>query len=130
MVSCDILIVDDQPGIRSLLKMVFVEEGYRVATATNGLEAVEKTSKLLPRLIIMDIRMPVMDGVTALKNIKTLYPRIPVILMTAYADAIQLGKAKELGAEGCIYKPFDVDNIRKRVLEIMDHNSEEVGNLA
>lgn len=66
----DILVVDDQPGVRYLLDIVIKEVGHRVHTAQNGLEAVEKVRAIRPNLVFMDVRMPLMGGLEALGKIK------------------------------------------------------------
>lgn len=108
----DILVVDDQPGVRQLLGIIITELGDRVWEAQNGKEAVDIVKKYKPNLVIMDIRMPVMGGVEALEKIKTLCPDLPVVMMTAYGSEEALEDLRKKGAEMCLAKPFDVDFIK------------------
>jgi two-component system response regulator (stage 0 sporulation protein F) len=107
-----ILVVDDQLGLRELLGCLIREEGYHVELAQNGLEAVRMVRRIKPRLIFMDIRMPVMDGLEALTEIKSIAPWTEVIMMTAYISEDIKKQAGEKGARCCILKPFGLDVVR------------------
>jgi CheY-like chemotaxis protein len=87
-----ILVADDNPKIRKLLCQLFeFEENYDIcAEATNGREAIDLALECRPHLIILDMSMPVMDGLTAARELKRLMPDVPIILFTQYAD---LGKS-------------------------------------
>ncbi len=108
----DVLVVDDQPGVRQLLGIIVTELGDKVREAQNGKEAVDQVKKWQPDLVIMDIRMPVMGGVDALEKIKTLRPDLPVVMMTAYGSEEALEDLRRKGAVMCLTKPFDVEFIR------------------
>lgn len=108
----DVLIVDDQPGVRYLLDILIQDMGHNTYSAQNGLEAVEMVKKIKPDLIFMDVRMPVMDGLEALAKIKAISPRVEVVMMTANFTEETINKALEKGALKCIAKPFDVDKIK------------------
>ncbi len=108
----DVLVVDDQPGVRQLLGIIVTELGDKVREAQNGKEAVDQVKKWQPDLVIMDIRMPVMGGVDALEKIKTLRPDLPVVMMTAYGSEDALEDLRRKGAVMCLTKPFDVEFIR------------------
>jgi two-component system response regulator (stage 0 sporulation protein F) len=108
----DVLVVDDQPGVRQLLGIIVTELGDKVREAQNGKEAVDQVRKWQPDLVIMDIRMPVMGGVDALEKIKTLRPDLPVVMMTAYGSEEALEDLRRKGAVMCLTKPFDVEFIR------------------
>jgi CheY-like chemotaxis protein len=81
-----ILIVDDEESIRFLYKEELEEEGYIVECAKNGEEALQKLSVFKPDLISLDIKMPVMDGIEALKRIREKERRLPIILCSAYGE--------------------------------------------
>lgn len=126
--NLDILIVDDQPGVRYLLDAVVREEGHQPHLATNGLEAVEMVKKIKPHLVFMDIRMPLMDGTKALEIIRELGFALTVIMMTAFTEKSVIDQACSNGAAKCIIKPFDIDDIRKIIRDTVasenSHSSE------
>ena len=103
-----VLVVDDQPGIRRLLMEVLTEEGYIVYTAANGYEGMQKAKDLNPALILMDMKMPGMDGIETLRELKHINQADKVIMMTAYGELGLVNIAKELGAYAYITKPFDI----------------------
>lgn len=110
--NLDVLVVDDQPGVRYLLNIIIKEEGHRVRLAKNGLEAIEAVKASRPDLIFMDIRMPQMDGIEALGKIKIISPETEVVLMTAYVSDETVQAALNKGALCCFTKPFDVDTLK------------------
>ena len=81
-----ILVVDDEESIRFLYKEELEEDGFQVDLAKNGSEALEKLPDFKPDLITLDIKMPVMDGIEALKRIREVDRQLPVILCTAYGE--------------------------------------------
>jgi two-component system response regulator (stage 0 sporulation protein F) len=113
-----ILVVDDQAGVRLLLREVFREIGYRVALAAHGQEAVVMASVEMPSLALVDLKMPVMDGLETLRALKELDPALPVMMMTAVGE----GRVSEMlanGARDCITKPFDVFALRDLVQQVL-----------
>jgi len=109
----DVLIVDDQAGVRFLLEIVVREAGHRVHTAQNGFEAIEFARVRRPNLIFMDVRMPLIGGLEALGEIKATNPLIQIIIMTAYGSEKTVSEALKKGAYCCIAKPFDVNEIKE-----------------
>ncbi|MGW8959674.1 response regulator [Paenibacillus sp. NPDC055715] len=107
-----VLIVDDQNGIRILLMEVFGSEGYETFQAANGKIALEIVEKEPPDLVLLDMKIPGMDGLEILKHLKTMNPDIKVIMMTAYGELDMIKEATELGALMHFTKPFDIDEIR------------------
>ncbi|ACV64448.1 response regulator receiver protein [Desulfofarcimen acetoxidans DSM 771] len=107
-----VLVVDDQPGVRYLLNIIIEEEGHKVYTAQNGKEAVDMISLVHPELVLMDVRMPVMGGLEALKIIKKISPDTEVVMMTAYGAEDTVEAAMQNGALTCIAKPFDIEEIK------------------
>jgi len=124
MGKIDILVVDDQLGVRSLLSLAFGDLGYLVDTASNGEEGVKKVLELRPRLVIMDIKMPVKDGITALYEIKGKSPETMVMMMTAYGDADTIEQIKRGGALACVPKPFDIEDLIKNVDKLLQNEGE------
>lgn len=110
-----VLIVDDQNGIRILLMEVFSSEGYTTFQAANGRTALEIVEKHTPDLVLLDMKIPGMDGLEILKHIKEMNPSIKVIMMTAYGELDMIKEATELGALMHFTKPFDIDEMRVAV---------------
>lgn len=104
-----LLIVDDEEQICSILARRLTKEGYSSITANNGREALNHFYKDSFSLIISDIKMPEMDGMELLKNVKTLNPNIMVIMSTAYPETDMAVEAMRLGAYDFIIKPFELD---------------------
>ncbi|WML50603.1 response regulator [Neobacillus sp. PS3-34] len=115
MMNEKVLIVDDQFGIRILLNEVFQKEGYKTFQAANGLQALDIVKKHAPDLVLLDMKIPGMDGIEILKRMKVLDPDIRVIIMTAYGELDMIQEAKDLGALTHFAKPFDIDDIRAAV---------------
>lgn len=107
-----VLIVDDQYGIRVLLYEVFGKEGYQTFQASNGKKALEIVKKETPDLVLLDMKIPGMDGLEILKNIKKINAGIKVIMMTAYGELDMIKEATSLGAVTHFTKPFDIDELR------------------
>lgn len=103
-----VLVIDDQPGIRRLLVEVLAEEGYTVITASNGYEGVQQVKDEHPNLILMDMKMPGMDGIETLRELKRIGEADKVIMMTAYGELELVTQAQQLGAYAYITKPFDI----------------------
>ncbi|MBN1781629.1 response regulator [bacterium] len=115
--SFKVLIVDDDSGIRKLLGRFLEREGFTAIEAENGLEGVEIAKKEQPDLIILDVMMPQMDGLTAARLIKFYKPlsEVPIIFLTAKDAEKEIELAEEARAEAYITKPFDV----RQVIEVV-----------
>ena len=109
-----LLIVDDEKAVRYAFKRTFGDE-YHICTATNGKEAVEAVDRKEPDVVLMDIRMPEMDGLQALARIKENHPHVPIIMVTAFADSSSAMQAMKDGAFDYVSKPFDNDELRRIV---------------
>ncbi|MBP2644585.1 MAG: response regulator receiver protein [Firmicutes bacterium] len=121
-----VLVIDDQPGIRRLLTEVLSEEGYCVFEAANGYDGIQKAKDNNPALILMDMKMPGLDGIETLRELRRLDLGNKVIMMTAYGELDLVNEAKELGAVDYITKPFDIVSL----CEIIQHHiTETVSNL-
>ena len=111
-----ILICDDAAFMRMMLKDILVKEGYEVVgEAVNGADGVEKYNSLKPDLVTMDITMPDMDGITALKNIKQCDPSAKVIMCSAMGQQAMVVESIQAGARDFIVKPFAADRILEAV---------------
>jgi two-component system response regulator (stage 0 sporulation protein F) len=118
-----ILIVDDQFGIRILLNEVLQKEGYETFQAANGVQALEIVTKNPPDLVLLDMKIPGMDGIEILKRMKVIDQDIRVIIMTAYGELDMIQEAKDLGALTHFAKPFDIDEIRDAVKKYIPLNA-------
>lgn len=110
-----ILIVDDQFGIRVLLQEVLQREGYEVFQANNGPTALEVVEQENPDLILLDMKIPGMDGLEILRVIRKREIDTKVIMMTAYGELNLIREAMEMGALAHFTKPFDIDELRQAV---------------
>lgn len=110
-----ILIVDDQFGIRALLSEVFSQEGYETFQAENGRVALEIVNREKPCLVLLDMKIPGMDGLEILKQIKKMEPDMKVIMMTAYGELDMLKEASKLGVLRHFTKPFDIEELKLEV---------------
>nr|WP_309864969.1 response regulator [Desmospora profundinema] len=116
MSNMKLLIVDDQYGIRVLLKEVFTREGLEVFQAANGKVALEIIHVEHPDLILLDMKMPGMDGLELLRHLKKEAVNPKVIMMTAYGELDMVEEATKLGALAHFTKPFDIEELRAEVL--------------
>jgi len=113
-----VLIVDDQPDIRELLRYSLQSRGLNVAEAVNGREAVELAAQVHPGLILMDLSMPVLDGFEATRQISSqpAMKGIPIVAVSAFCDSHNRHKAIEAGCVDCVSKPIDfrlIDSLLK-----------------
>jgi CheY-like chemotaxis protein len=107
-----VLIVEDVADIRLMMKMLVTSYGYRVLTANDGYEALEKFKEYHPDLILMDLMMPVLDGVMATKIIRDLgEDKVPILAVTAY-DTLYQQRAIEAGCDDVIPKPVDFERLK------------------
>jgi CheY-like chemotaxis protein len=108
-----ILVVDDDRAIRQTLADILETEGYSVVQAANGAEALIQIGESLPRLILLDMRMPVMDGWQFARALKRHGLRFPIIVITAAQNARQW--AQEVEAQDFLAKPFELDDLVEKV---------------
>lgn len=121
-----ILIVDDQYGIRLLLFEVFTKEGYQTFQAANGKEALLFVQKESPDIVLLDMKIPGMDGLEILKHIKKIDREIKVIMMTAYGELDMLKEAASYEVITHFTKPFDIDQLRMTVNQVLGETELEV----
>lgn len=111
-----ILIVDDAAFMRMMIKDVISKNGYEVAgEAVNGMDAVDKYKELKPDLVLMDITMPEMDGLQALKKIREGDPEAKIIMCSAMGQQAMVIEAIQSGAKDFIVKPFQPERILEAV---------------
>lgn len=107
-----ILVVDDEIGIRNLLRRVLKGEGYDVREAGSGEEAMDMAREDLPDLVLCDIKMPGKDGIETLADLKELSPNVEVVMLTAHSTVESAVTAMKLGAADYLKKPFDVEELK------------------
>ncbi|WP_274310434.1 response regulator [Solibacillus daqui] len=115
----EILIVDDQSGIRLLLNEVFKKEGYNTHLAANGLDALKIAETVTLNCVLLDMKIPGMDGLEILARLKRMQPNLPVIMMTAYIEQHMIDSATELGVTKYFAKPFNIFEMRDEVGKIL-----------
>jgi DNA-binding NtrC family response regulator len=112
-----ILVVDDEEDLRRLLSDGLRLEGYQVAVASSGREALALVEQEPPNLIILDLSMPEMNGIETLKRMRERGVTAKVVILTAYGTAEQVREAVALGVREFIGKPFDLDRLVRIVAE-------------
>jgi len=116
-----ILIVDDDSSIRTSVRLCLETAGYVVEQAMHGADALEIIHRAAPDLVLLDLAMPVMDGMTVLAELRTLFPKQPprVVVMTAHGSAKTAIQAVRLGASDFLEKPFTPDELRQSVASVL-----------
>ncbi|HHW47827.1 MAG TPA: response regulator [Clostridiaceae bacterium] len=115
-----ILIVDDAAFMRMMIKDILVKNGYEIAgEAENGIRAVEKYRELMPDLVIMDITMPEVDGITAVKEIKKLNPDSKIIMCSAMGQQAMVIESIQAGARDFIVKPFQPERVIEAIKKVI-----------
>ncbi|MDR0220861.1 MAG: response regulator [Lachnospiraceae bacterium] len=116
----NILIVDDAAFMRMMIKDILSKNGYTVAgEAENGLKAIEKYNELQPDLVLMDITMPEMDGIAALKQIKAANSAALVIMCSAMGQQAMVIESIQAGAKDFIVKPFQAERVLEAVKKVV-----------
>jgi two-component system KDP operon response regulator KdpE len=113
-----ILVVDDEPRIVEAVGMNLELEGYQVSSASNGYEALQKLTKDLPDLVILDVMMPEVDGFETLRKIREV-STVPVIMLTVRGEEIDKVKGLDLGADDYITKPFNPKELVLRIRAVL-----------
>lgn len=116
----NILICDDAAFMRMMIKDILTKNGYNVVgEAENGAKGVEKYAELKPDLVLMDITMPEMDGIQALKKIKESDPSATVIMCSAMGQQAMVIESIQAGAKDFIVKPFQADRVLEAVKKVV-----------
>lgn len=116
-----ILVAEDERDIRELITFSLQLNGYQITEATNGAEAIEKALKILPDLILLDVRMPKTTGYEACKTLKAHENTkdIPIVFLSAKGQEAEIQQGKDLGAEDYLLKPFAPDELNEQVKSIL-----------
>lgn len=118
-----ILIVDDEPAVRDALRRSLSFEGYAAQTAADGVEALEKADAYRPDLIVLDVLMPRMDGLTAARRLRAAGQRVPVLMLTARDTVGDRVTGLDAGADDYLVKPFELDELLARVRALLRRSS-------
>ena len=113
MAEAPILVVDDDESIRQTVSEILEVEGYRVSAAANGEEALVRVEESKPALVLLDMRMPILDGWGFARVLRERGIILPILVMTAAQNARTW--AEEIGADGYVAKPFDLDDLLNKV---------------
>lgn len=119
-----ILVADDEESVRNLISRVLSKMNYTVITAINGEEVLDKVKSRSFDLLIMDIRMPKLDGMEAFKTLRIEYPSLPIIMMTAFSTVETTLETMRLGAFDYLTKPFDISEVKTAVEKVFSSRLE------
>ncbi|MBI5378710.1 MAG: response regulator, partial [Nitrospirae bacterium] len=123
------LVVDDEPDMRWLLARVLRDQGLEVATAEDGQAALAQIARELPDVILLDLKMPGLDGLQVLEQAKAADPHMSVVIITAYGDLCSAVQAMRLGAYDYLTKPFDNEEILFTVRRALEKRELEAARL-
>ena len=117
---CCILLVDDEANVRTVFSDVLKRAGYRVKAVENGHKAVKEVEEKTYNLALVDLRMPKMDGIEVLENIKKKKPEIPVIIYTGYGSVTTAVEAMRKGASDYLNKPFSPEELKLAIKKVLE----------
>ena len=128
MPDAKVLLVDDDPVILKLLQVNFEMEGYTVMTAADGVEGLEKARSERPDIVLLDIMMPRMDGLQVTQALKgdDSTKDIPIILLSAKAQASDIQAGRDMGADDYLTKPFDPLELLERVGDLLSGDVRDI----
>ena len=127
MEKIKILLVDDEPDVTRILSKRLGRRGYECQAAANGQEAVDAMAQFAFGVIIMDVKMPVMDGMSALQIIHSRWPKTQIILLSGHADMQLAVQAMSEGAFGYLMKPVDIDELLFKIEDAVTQVRLEAG---
>lgn len=125
MSNRSVLIVDDEKNIRLTLSMALEKLNFPVDTAVNGEEALKKLAEKSYGLMLLDLRMPGIDGMEVLRRVPEIRPEVQVVIITAYGSIEAAVEAMKLGAVDFLQKPFDAEDVRELVSSLLDQATHE-----
>jgi two-component system, OmpR family, response regulator MprA len=117
-----LLVADDSETVLLMLQRRLEMAGYEVRTATDGIEALEEMERFgddEPDLILLDAMMPRMSGVEVLQKLRESGSKVPILMISAHLDANEPDRMKSIGANGCVPKPFEWDDLIARIEELV-----------
>ena len=124
MANEKILLADDEEDIKTVVKLFLESKGYRVITAFDGLDALEKTRDEKPDLLLLDIMMPLVDGFEVCRRLKqdTETASIPIVMLSAASKLDSVKKGLDLGAADYIVKPFEPAKLEETIVKVLAKN--------
>lgn len=120
-----ILIVEDDNGLQKYLKELFLDNGFAVQTAYDGVQALNQLTKNLPDLVLLDLSLPNMSGEAVCMEVRKKYPRLPVIILTAKDSVADIVAGLNLGADDYVTKPFIADELLARIKARLRHQTSD-----
>ena len=118
-----VLVAEDDRSVRESLARVLTFEGYEVAAVRDGGEALEAVTTAVPDLIVMDVMMPNVDGLTACRMLRDRYPSLPILLLTARHEVSDRVAGLDAGADDYLVKPFALDELLARIRALVRRTS-------
>lgn len=115
-----ILVVDDEESLRTVLSSELINEGYEVRTAADGDDAIVEMRNVDFDLVLLDIKMPRMNGFEVLKHIKENHARSKVVMLTGFADLKNAIESKKLGADDFVSKPYDLVDLLTTIERVLN----------
>jgi two-component system, OmpR family, response regulator MprA len=115
----NLLVVDDEPAVRDALDRALRAEGYRVATAADGRAALDRMAEERPDLIVLDVLMPVMDGLEVCRALRAAGDRTPILVLTARDSVADRVEGLDAGADDYLVKPFALDELLARIRALL-----------
>jgi len=124
-----VFLADDHPLIRTGLSLAFEDDPnvYIIGTADNGFEAIEKIESLVPDIVLMDIDMPGLSGIAAIKELRKNFPDMLILILSTYNDVKYIKDSKEAGANGYLLKTISIESLLDVIVDIF--NDKEVVSL-
>jgi two-component system, OmpR family, response regulator MprA len=119
----NVLVVDDEPAVRDALDRALRAEGYRVSTAADGRAALDRIAEDHPDLVVLDVLMPVMDGLEACRALRAAGDRTPVLVLTARDSVADRVEGLDAGADDYLVKPFALDELLARIRALLRRSS-------
>ncbi|MGE5476778.1 MAG: response regulator [Bacteroidales bacterium] len=119
--SKTIMTVDDSASMRQMVRLTLAGAGYEVVEAEHGQDALNKVGAAVPHMVVTDLNMPVMDGLTLIRNLRSLasFKGVPIVFLTTESDEAKKREAKEAGATGWLTKPFKQEQLLAVVKKVL-----------
>jgi len=114
-----VLVVDDEDALRTVLSSELINEGYEVRSAADGDEAISELEKNAYDMVLLDIKMPRMNGFEVLKHLKQKHPKTKVVMLTGFADLKNAIESKKLGADDFVSKPYDLVDLLTTIQRVL-----------